>query len=260
MRAFAFILCCAVATGCVTSGTERRLAALEQELEQLHSPQYMRELEGASRGQMVASIGEWVPQVSKISLLGALAPTTVAGIGGVTLGTSQTITGAKTFSAGLILNGSTVAAELTQAAKLCFDSPTDAKCLSSDGSSLVTTVLGVNIAGFSFFNGAQFASNVIIQGTTQLGSSGNAISNSYSGSATIDFAATTNTTLDSSGVTVTNAAVGDVCLVGVPTAAAVTGASFTCYVSATSTVKVRLTAVGTSIDPASGTFNVRTFH
>jgi hypothetical protein len=150
--------------------------------------------------------------------------------------------------------------ELVQGAKFCFDSPTDAKCLSSDGSSLVTTVLGVNIAGFSFFNGAQFASNVIIQGTTQLGSSGNAIANSVSGSAVIDFAATTNTTLDSSGVTVTGAAVGDVCIVGVPTAAAVTGASFTCYVSASNTAKVRLAAQGTSIDPASGTFNVRTFH
>lgn len=253
MRAFAFILCCAVATGCVTSGTERRLAALEQELEQLHSPQHMRELEGAAGDdRMIASLGDWVPQVSKVSLLGALAPTTVAGIGGVTLGTSQTITGAKTFSATLtstVASGSD-AVSVVQGARIQLGG---GPYIYSDGSRVIT------LAGGYFGGTLEAAGTVFADVGIVIGSSGT-ITNSLNGSAVVDFAATTNTTLDSSGITVTGAATGDVCIVGAPTAAAVAGATFTCYVSATSTVKVRLTAQGTSIDPASGTFNVRTFH
>lgn len=92
-----------------------------------------------------------------------------------------------------------------------------------------------------------------------IGATGTALDDSYAAASTIDFASTSNTTTDSSGITVTGAAVGDTCTVGVPTAAAVAGASFTCYVSAADTVKVRFTAVGAGIDPASGSFNVRTF-
>lgn len=150
--------------------------------------------------------------------------------------------------------------------KVCFNNPTNTVCLSLTSTTLTlsgTTTLhvtgGSTTDGFAFFVGAQFSSNVIVQGTLQIGAAGNAITASFSATSVIDFAATTSTTLDSSGITVTGAAVGAPCIVGVPVAAAVTGASFTCYVSATDTVKIRFMAQGAAIDPASGTFTVRTF-
>ncbi len=96
-------------------------------------------------------------------------------------------------------------------------------------------------------------------GSLAIGVTGTTIDDSYAGSASIDFGSTTTTTADSSGITVTGAAVGDGCIVGVPVAAQVTGASFTCFVTATSTVVVRLTATGAAVDPGNGTFTVRTF-
>jgi hypothetical protein len=159
-----------------------------------------------------------------------------------------------------------VAFEAVTGTKWCFNSPTDTVCFSLASTTLTlsgTTNLhvtsGLTVDGFSFFVGAQFSSNVIVQGTLQIGTSGNAITASYSATSVIDFASTTTTTADSSGITVTGAVVGSPCIVGVPIAAAVTGASFTCYVSATDTVKVRFTATGAAVDPASGTFTVRTF-
>lgn len=184
--------------------------------------------------------------------LGQAQPPAEPASAGVTLSTAQTITGAKTFSATLsstVVSGSD-GISLTQGARLQLGG---GPYVYSDGSRVIT-LAGGYFGGTLEAAGTLFADVGIVIGST------GTITNSLSGSAVIDFAATTNTTLDSSGITVTGAATGDVCIPGVPTAAAVTGASFTCYVSATSTVKVRLTAVGTSIDPASGTFNVRTFH
>lgn len=95
---------------------------------------------------------------------------------------------------------------------------------------------------------------------TKIGTTGTVISDSYAGSATIDFAATTTTTRDSSAITVTGAALGDTCTVGFDTAAtAVAGAAFSCYVSAADSVIVRLSALGAAIDPPSDTFRVRVF-
>lgn len=79
------------------------------------------------------------------------------------------------------------------------------------------------------------------------------------GSATIDFAATTGTTADSADIAVTGADTEDICVVSAGTAAYVAGASFTCYVASAGNVKVRFTATGNLIDPASATFNVRVF-
>ena len=73
-------------------------------------------------------------------------------------------------------------------------------------------------------------------------------------SAVIDFASTTITCNDSNAITVTGAQAGDPCFVGPPTSGGSTNASYTCYVSAADTVKVRHCAAGTADDPASATF------
>lgn len=72
----------------------------------------------------------------------------------------------------------------------------------------------------------------------------------------IDFASATITSVDSSAITVTGAQVGDPCFVGAPTTIAA-NTSFTCYVSAADTVKIRYGPMGTAADPPSGTYFVR---
>lgn len=81
-------------------------------------------------------------------------------------------------------------------------------------------------------------------------------------SATIDVAAATAACNDSAGTTILGARVGDPCLVGSPTT--ITGAgtglssSFSCYVSAADTVKLRHCPVGVSADdPASAVWFFR---
>lgn len=86
----------------------------------------------------------------------------------------------------------------------------------------------------------------------------NAITETLSASATIDFASATTTCVDSSAITVTGALAGDACSVGTP-AAATANLSFTCYVSASDAVKVRACAAGTAADAASATYYVRVF-
>lgn len=71
-----------------------------------------------------------------------------------------------------------------------------------------------------------------------VGTTGNHVKKMLGGSATIDFASAYSGVELSSGITVTGAAVGDPCFVGVPSAAAALKAKFGCYVSATDTVKV----------------------
>lgn len=69
---------------------------------------------------------------------------------------------------------------------------------------------------------------------------------------TFDFANSTIVCEDSTGVTVTGAAVGDACDVGIP--AAPGNGSFTCYVSAANTVKGHFCPSGTATNPASGSY------
>ncbi len=75
----------------------------------------------------------------------------------------------------------------------------------------------------------------------KIGGTGSLISDSYSASATVDFASTTVGVVESSAITVTGAEVGDDCIVGVPTAAGALKARYECYVSAADAVKIKFT-------------------
>lgn len=70
---------------------------------------------------------------------------------------------------------------------------------------------------------------------------GNAMTKVLSASGTVDFAATSVGTIESSGITVTGATAGDPCSVGVPAAAGALASAYTCYVSAADTVKIKFT-------------------
>lgn len=76
--------------------------------------------------------------------------------------------------------------------------------------------------------------------------------------ASINFASGTIVCEDSAGTTVTGAKTTDTCTVGMPST--LTGAgtglhhSYTCYVSAADTVKIRACAAGTADDPGAVTF------
>jgi len=80
------------------------------------------------------------------------------------------------------------------------------------------------------------------------------------GSVTENFAATAaGVCVDSASITVTGAAVGDMCIVSQPAAPladAGLSAHFSCLVTAANTAKVRFCAGGAAQDPASATFNV----
>lgn len=104
--------------------------------------------------------------------------------------------------------------------------------------------------------------NLQVKGPILIGNTAaNAIDAALVGSIAFDFASVTITCEDSTGITVTGAVAGDPCFVGAPTTVSGAGtglhSSFTCYVSATDTVKVRHCAAGTADNPASATFNVR---
>lgn len=127
------------------------------------------------------------------------------------------------------------------------------------GDLFVSDQLGVEGAIY-----ADGALNVVgaskLEGAVTIGATGTAISDSYAGSAVIDFPSTSATTADSAGITVTGASLGDTCSVGTDAEATwVTGATFTCRVSAADTVIVRFTASGANINPGSDTFRVRVF-
>jgi hypothetical protein len=96
-----------------------------------------------------------------------------------------------------------------------------------------------------FFAGASAAAVSTNQVTRTLGAS-----------STIDFVAGTIICTDSAGITVTGALAGDACSVGLPASPAA-NSTFSCYVSAADTVKVRHCPAGTAIDPASATYYVR---
>ncbi|WP_353265806.1 hypothetical protein [Gemmatimonas sp.] len=101
------------------------------------------------------------------------------------------------------------------------------------------------------FSGPVTSTNGFIAGT------GATVTSILTATSTIDFTSiSANTTADSSGITVTGAAVGDAVIVGVPATLAA-GLVVTGYVSAADTVKVRAANVtGSAIDPASGSFRV----
>ena len=101
------------------------------------------------------------------------------------------------------------------------------------------------------FSGPVASDNGFIAGT------GATVTSVLTATSTIDFSSiSANTTSDSSGITVTGAAVGDAVMVGVPATIAA-GLVVTGYVSAANTVKVRAANVTASpIDPASGSFRV----
>lgn len=83
--------------------------------------------------------------------------------------------------------------------------------------------------------------NLNVLGKTLLGTTtetGNVITESLGASATIDFTSAYSGVQLSSSITVTGAAAGDPCFVGVPTAAAALKAKFGCYVDAANSVKV----------------------
>lgn len=110
--------------------------------------------------------------------------------------------------------------------------------------------------------GAQwFKSGFFVGPAATTTTAANRIDNVLAGSITFDFASVTITCEDSTGITVTGAAVNDPCFVGPPTTISGAGtglhSSFTCYVSAADTVKVRHCAAGTADNPASATYTVR---
>ena len=106
-----------------------------------------------------------------------------------------------------------------------------------------------------------FKSGIFVGPQSTAASSGNRVSRMLAGSIAFDFASVTITCEDSTGITITGAQTGDPCFVGPPTTISGAGtglhSSFTCYVSASDTVKVRHCAAGTADNPASATFNVR---
>lgn len=92
-----------------------------------------------------------------------------------------------------------------------------------------------------------------------LGTTGTPIADSYAASASLDFAGVTDGCEDSADITVTGAAVNDVCVPGPPAALPSTGSWVECRVTAADTVKVRHCAHGASGNPAAATYTVRVF-
>lgn len=129
---------------------------------------------------------------------------------------------------------------------------------------LIATILGATLALAATQYTRLLALNVL--GKTLLGTTtetSNVITKSLGGSITFDFASVTITCEDSTGITVTGAVAGDACHVGAPTTISGAGtglhSTFSCYVSAADTVKVRHCAAGTADNPASATYFVRVF-
>ena len=94
-------------------------------------------------------------------------------------------------------------------------------------------------------------------GSTGDVTAGNKVSKLLGASSSIDFGGVTDSCEDSSGITVTGAAAGDVCSVGAPSTMPSATSWITCYVSAANTVKVRHCSHGASGNPAAQTYYVR---
>lgn len=101
-----------------------------------------------------------------------------------------------------------------------------------------------------------------VWGGLQIGKTGTKIDDSYAVSAvTLDIASVAAVTcLDTTlGTAVTGAAVGDVCVLGLP-ASPQANLGFSCFVSAADTVKIRAcNPTAGALDPASAAYSVRVF-
>lgn len=98
----------------------------------------------------------------------------------------------------------------------------------------------------------------------KLGSSGTQLDDSYAASLTTNFVGVgANACKLSAAITVTGAAAGDVCSVGVPTSET-TSLQYTCQVTGTNEAKIKIcnptgAVVASGTNPSTGTYYVRTF-
>lgn len=137
--------------------------------------------------------------------------------------------------------------------------------LASGGAALlVSSICLVQVAQAIAEDHTTFQDAVGFKGGIYLGTAtadGTQIQDSYAASSTQDLASiAANVCLDSSAITVTGAAVNDICAVGGATTPGATNLVLSCYVDAANSVKVRACnpTVG-AIDPASQVYAVRTF-
>lgn len=134
-------------------------------------------------------------------------------------------------------------------------------------------------AGFAFAQGVQpgFPRNLVgpiavigafsVSGASTLQSvsigGGTAVTKLLRCTKTVDLANADNDVCTADeDITCTGATVGAECIVNAPTAASVAGSQFTCFVSATDTVKLRhcCNKDTSSCDPGSATYSVRVFN
>jgi hypothetical protein len=144
-----------------------------------------------------------------------------------------------------------------------------APTLTSTGTSVTNTVASTVYIGGAPTDSTNTTSTTkyalnVNAGATNLGGSvkiggGTAITKVLSATATLDFGSTAAGASTDLTITVTGAALGDVVSIGVPDGSTVANSSYSAWVSATDTVKVRFidnALVGTA-DPASGTFRAQ---
>lgn len=205
-----------------------------------------------------------------------------------TTDTTQTISGAKSFSAVVLGPNGTAGApswsfindsdtgmyrraadeigwSTAGTAGWSMDSSQMLKCNKSAGQhcAIIKGTIWANDVGsqnYGFNNVDTISFSGLGIGTTvgvTLGNTGTRIQDSYAASASIDFAGVTDACEDSSGITVTGAEVNDGCVVGPPASLPSANSWFFCYVSAADTVKVRHCAHGASGNPAAATYTVR---
>ena len=124
---------------------------------------------------------------------------------------------------------------------------------------LAVAVMAVGATQYTRILNLQVAGKTLLGTTTEA----NAITRSLVGSATLNYASTTITCLDSTGITVTGAKTGDVCVMGIASTiiGAGTGLNGTtqCYVSADDEVKIRRCSVGTADNPPDALWRFRVF-
>jgi hypothetical protein len=119
------------------------------------------------------------------------------------------------------------------------------------------TALVTALQNLGLIAAGTFSGNIVTTGTLALGTSGNTITRLLTGSATLDFAnvaAGPECSADLT-ITVTNAATGDVCAVGVPSAVP-SKSTFFCYINGPNAATVRHCCMTGACDPASATYKV----
>jgi len=147
-----------------------------------------------------------------------------------------------------ITDGTIVAADLSSSAGLSDAQINNA--LTIDAGAVDNTPIGATTRSTGAFSSLTVGS----------GTSGAAITGILTGSASLDFAnASSGACSADLTITVTGANVGDLVMLGIPTGSTGTRSTFTAWVSATDTVKVRHCALGTAQNPAAGTFKAAVF-